>query len=111
MGTGPHLVVLDRAASTVVYAPGGSESVLLLSEPPVDCCSSIFSSGSHHLNYGVCFCWLRVSITSFRTSFALLLQHFESAVPTGRRADSLDIDCFADNWRSFLKNKTICSIE
>merc|ERR1711935_1236571 len=35
-----------------------------------------------------------LSITSFRTSFALLLQYFESAVPTDRRAYSLDIDCF-----------------
>merc|ERR1712086_517371 len=60
----------------------------------VDCCSSIFSSGSHHLNNGVCLWWLRVSITSFRTPFALLLQYFESAVPTDRRAYSLDIDCF-----------------
>merc|ERR1712106_800556 len=96
MGTGPHLVVLDRAASTVVYAPGGSESVLLLAEPPVDCCSSISSSGSHHLNNGVCFWWLGASITSFRTFFALLLQNFESAVPTDRRAYSLDIDCFGE---------------
>ena len=75
--TGPHLVALDGAA-----------------------CSG---SGSHHLNNGVCFWWLRVSITSFRTSFALLLQYFESAVPTDRRAYSSDIDCFGDDWQSFLK--------
>jgi len=39
----------------------------------------------------------------FRTSFALLLQYFESAVPTDRRAYSSDIDCFGDDWQSFLK--------
>ena len=50
--TGPYLVVLDGAAWS--------------------------GSGSHHLDHGVCFWWLRVSITSFRTSFALLLQYFET---------------------------------
>ena len=74
--TGSYLVVLDVAAWS--------------------------GSGSHHLNNGVCFWLLKVNITSFRTSFALLLQYFESAVPTDRSADSLDIDCFADNWQSFL---------
>ena len=63
----------------------------------------VFLAGSHHLNNGVCFWWLRVSITSFRTSFALPLQYFESAVPTDRRAYSSDIDCFGDDWQSFLK--------
>merc|ERR1712129_51314 len=34
-------------------------------------------SGSHHLNNGVYFWGLKVSITSFGTSFALLLQYPE----------------------------------
>ena len=43
-------------------------------------------SGSHHL--------------TMRTISALLLQYFESAVPTDHRADSLDRECFADNWQA-----------
>merc|ERR1712194_879232 len=53
-------------------------------------------------NNGVYSWGLRVSITSFRTTSTLLLQYFESAVPTDHRADSLDRECFADNWQELL---------
>merc|ERR1712194_844811 len=41
----------------------------------------------------------------FQNLLCIAAPVFESAVPTDRRSDSLDIDCFADNWQSFLKNK------